>query len=437
MRRGVLASVPLSWQLSIQGAEQVKSKLDEINSAFNRGEISAEEYAKGVREVNRDARAFVNIGNTQKNLFLATHPTLNALTRATSAFASVSRSLLSISNAINLALIARQGLSSRELEIQSRINDILRQLSRETDPEKIAKLNEELGILRAELKQLGDEKTQANITNIIALIGSVGLAAGSLANVIPKLAPVMKFFSGLSGLTVAGGLVGLLTTIGKFAGAFIVGFVAGKIFFDWLFTQLLNWDYIYYSRIEPILTGFVEFFTQTIPNAITTLSSWFVSIFTQTIPQALGVLMGWFERIFTSIETVVNNAITFIKDSVTSFFNDIVRQIVNFVNYVNSIIFKKGSTTSSSGFAGQQGSSVINSLHAANGFEGMINRPTLMTVAENGSEYVSVTPHGKSSGGTTNYFITFQGSLWTTTQLWKEMDRMTKDSYKRRGFTGV
>ena len=43
----------------------------------------------------------------------------------------------------------------------------------------------------------------------------------------------------------------------------------------------------------------------------------------------------------------------------------------------------------------------VGGIAAANGFNGMVNKPTMFLAGERGSEHVQVTPHGRSSGGTT------------------------------------
>jgi len=48
----------------------------------------------------------------------------------------------------------------------------------------------------------------------------------------------------------------------------------------------------------------------------------------------------------------------------------------------------------------------IPQIGAANGFNGMIKKPTMFLVGEQGSEHVQVTPHGKQSGGGTTVNIT-------------------------------
>jgi hypothetical protein len=43
----------------------------------------------------------------------------------------------------------------------------------------------------------------------------------------------------------------------------------------------------------------------------------------------------------------------------------------------------------------------VGGIEAANGFNGMINKPTMFLAGEKGSEHVQITPHGQQSGGTT------------------------------------
>lgn len=352
------------------------------------------------------------------------------MSRSTSILSSISRSYLSILNAINLARLAGQGLSSQELELNSKISDIMRKLAKETDPEKIGLLNEELGILKAQLKEITDQKIQQGLEGIGIGFATISITLSSIVKMLPQIKSMIGFLSALGSLAVPSGFLAVLGAAAAPIIAIAAAIAAAAIGLTFLLGGLKIEPFQTWAKaMEPIFGGLSKFiiklFTIDWPNMIFFLIT------------KLGELQGWFERIFNSVSSVVGNALIFIKDSVTSFFNEIVRQIVNFVNYVNSIIFKKGSKTSTSAFSGQSGSSVVNSLHAATGFEGMITKPTLMTVAESGSEYVSVTPHGRGPSGGPTIIVNVHGSILSERQLFTIVDGYLKDSYKRRGFTGV
>ena len=85
-----------------------------------------------------------------------------------------------------------------------------------------------------------------------------------------------------------------------------------------------------------------------------------------------------------------NSFTSFISEALGNVWNTLGRAWNKFVNFFASL----GNTVSYLG-------SLVG-ITAANGFDGMVNKPTLMLVGEQGSEHVKVTPHGQSSSsGTT------------------------------------
>ena len=78
-------------------------------------------------------------------------------------------------------------------------------------------------------------------------------------------------------------------------------------------------------------------------------------------------------------------------------------------------------------------------IAAANGFNGMANSPTMFLAGEAGSEHVSITPNGGSSKGnnglTVINYITVQGSIKSSQELAKDVDKVMKDTLKRHGWT--
>lgn len=78
---------------------------------------------------------------------------------------------------------------------------------------------------------------------------------------------------------------------------------------------------------------------------------------------------------------------SFIADSLGGVWDTLGRYWNNFVAFFASL----GNTV---GYLGN-----LIGIQAANGYDGMVNKPTLMLVGERGSEHVKVTPHGRSSGG--------------------------------------
>jgi hypothetical protein len=77
-------------------------------------------------------------------------------------------------------------------------------------------------------------------------------------------------------------------------------------------------------------------------------------------------------------------------------------------------------------------------IAAANGFNGDVNGPHLFLAGEAGQEHVSITPNGGSSKGnngpTVINYITVQGSIKSSQELAKDVDKVMKDTLKRHGW---
>ena len=173
-----MANVPLSWKLSISGAEEVKTKLRDVNQQFERGEITTSDYAKELRALGRDARSFNSIQNLQKNIFLASHPGVLKLSKAMSTFGSIARTALTITNALNLSKIASNGINSSLLEAESELAAAMREYNEAVasgDPEKIQLAAEKVAILKQKLEELKEEIKQQDFNGMV-----VAAEAGNL-----------------------------------------------------------------------------------------------------------------------------------------------------------------------------------------------------------------------------------------------------------------
>jgi hypothetical protein len=89
---------------------------------------------------------------------------------------------------------------------------------------------------------------------------------------------------------------------------------------------------------------------------------------------------SWVKERWDSFTSFIANSLGGVWDTLGRYWN-------NFVAFFASL----GNTV---GYLGN-----LIGIQAANGYDGMVNKPTLMLVGERGSEHVKVTPHGRSSGG--------------------------------------
>lgn len=229
-----MAEVPLSWKLSISGAEDVKSKLQDIQNQFQRGGISSTEYAKGLREVNRDARTLTRQSDIQKNVFLAQYPAINQLSRGLSAFNSVASSGLSIMNSLNLMFL-RQGqdttaLSQLEAE-RARIMRDMNKAATEGDWSKYEELKSELMGVDNQIismkKHMDETRWNDQITGVLGFGAAIGMMMTPLLKILPYLGGLrgslidLKILAGQSGIFsgMSKGILGLLGPIAIVAAA--------------------------------------------------------------------------------------------------------------------------------------------------------------------------------------------------------------------------
>lgn len=426
--------VPLEWKLSVQGSNEVKAKLQEINSQFERGEISAGDYAKGLREVNRDARTLTGTTTMQRNIFLSTHPAFNQLSRATSTLASVSRTALTIINAMNLARIASLGASSQQLQIEADIARVMRDLNKETDPAKIASLNEELGILNARLKELKDGNFFEGISNGIILISTAALGLRSGIDLITKLAPALSALSSISFGGVA--LSGIASILGAFvaipAFALAAGFAISE-FFKSIIPGLAKW----HEDTKLILDNF---FLIQIPQALGQAGLFLTNFFLKDLPTWAGTAFTILQEAFTvgwnSIIKITEGAVNGLMAGLESLINGFISVINRMISAYNSVASKLGLPKLSTLGNISLPRVTLPIIAAANGFDGVVNKPTMFLAGEAGSEQVSITPHGQSSSnGNGTIIINVQGSVITERELVNRVDSALKDRLKRRGFT--
>lgn len=217
-----MVEVPLSWKLSVSGAEDVKAKLQDIQNQFNRGEVSSTEYAKGLREVNRDARTLTRQSDIQKNVFLAQYPAVNQLSRGLSAFNSVANAGVSIMNSLNLMFL-RQGQDTTALaKLNSDIAETQRELNKAMmagDWSKVeelkSKLQELTNVKDNMIKDIDNRKLQDWLTGFIGVSLAVGVATREIIKAIPYIQSIIGQLNGVRALLSLTTGAGFLSSLGS------------------------------------------------------------------------------------------------------------------------------------------------------------------------------------------------------------------------------
>src|SRR6185312_8035510 len=208
-------SVPLRWKIMVEGAQQAKQQLADLDQQFSKGQISISDYAKGQRQSLRDVRALNNEQRVQKEVFLASNPALNSLSKSMSTVGAVSNTLLGITNAINLAQLASIGVNEKVTAATQQLAADQRQyqIDLRDFPNDVALHQADLAKIAADQSNLAFVTRQATyqqITDWITLGSSAAISANQIIQTYSTLAPKIKNFS--QGTQDAIGLAGLSGT---------------------------------------------------------------------------------------------------------------------------------------------------------------------------------------------------------------------------------
>lgn len=186
-----MATIPLEWTVKIKGASEVKTTLDQLNAALKAQTISREQYNKALAQGNRVATQSLNVDRYQSNITKAQFPALQKVSRAISTVTSISRSLLTISNALNLAKLTSNAQDEASRDAQLELNRLLRERQQMIDagiasgPAWI-QLNEDIAIatdnLNKSLQEAKDQKWDQMITGIETAVFGIGTIFTNLMN---------------------------------------------------------------------------------------------------------------------------------------------------------------------------------------------------------------------------------------------------------------
>jgi len=404
-----MVAIPLTWHAQIVGAENVKARLSELNAQFDRGEITVQQYATGIRQVNRDSRAFSNTLNIQKNVFLATHPVLNNISRAMSIFGSVSRAAITAINAINIAMIALNtnsaGVAQATADVaqaERELKDILTKFP--ADSKQAIEAMDALRVAQARLA----EETQNRATQIngawLAVFSGFSYVFGRMGEI--AITKVLPFLGGLGGAftTFFGTLRGLFTGGG-----------AGSL------------SALFFSQFLDLIPGMQELQAQ--------FADMMRIFFRETIPTILSeggaLFMQGFQNIFNGIIGLQNLFGKGLVDGI----NSIAQAMIGFINGIISKINSLAKFTKIKIPLIQAPPLLQYSPIAKIGGGGGAVFPQGISPATNPGEFLSPRSTGGGGGTTIVQQITVQGSIVTENEMRSNFDKWLKDALKAIGFS--
>lgn len=456
-----MVSIPLEWTLSVKGGSQVKSTMNDLDSAFKRGQISQDDYNSSLSQLNRTALRGINVNRYRNNILLAEYPNLLRVSRALSTVTSITRTLLTISNALNLSKIAGQGVDTESTRIQTELNKEKR-LQNELEKQGLKgskewilskeRENILLGEQRDHIQQIKDQNFNEWLTTIssLSLITSTSISAMAKSFGVLKAAIVLIPTAALIGLSAILTGISSLFSSSLFTGGLaffasqLLGLIPGmnelrKSFHDWL-KSIGTLDATWLDK------GVTKFFRIDMPlaigNAGIALTQFFLTDLPNWASNGTRFVVDLFGSMWAGIQDFFTNGFQFITNQIIKFWGWIQKFAADVVSLFKSLSFGGGSGGGSS----YSGSNVfanpwgINTTpkKSATGFDGMVNGPTMFLAGEAGPEQVSITPGGRNSanGGGNTVIINVAGSVITEKRLAYIVDQYQKQNLKSRGFTG-
>ena len=452
--------VDIRYKFSTTGTDEVKSELDQLADAFHRAKAAGGSFSKEQRALTPVMNGVINQTRLENRLFLAQHPNLLKISRVISTVTSLSRSLLTIMNAINISKIRSQQVDAAGLLAEREINAIRREQNEELaklNPsiEKLADIQERLNVALAieveRIQAIKDAEFDEFFTQISTSIFTFSMAYAAFSKHIKS---IVGFFAGIGGAAgLAGGAIALLTS-GVAAFFAIPALVTALPLFVSQFLSLipgmkeLRISFGEFMKSLGTLDGtwldvaIPKFFNEDIPlaigNAGIALSQFFLTDLPLWSGIGLELLKTAFITTFNGIISAINFGVNSVISGINLIINGAISAINSFISAINRILTRArlGTIPLIPSFSGIP---TVNLplIAAAKGFNGMVNSPTMFLAGEAGPEQVSITPNGGGrSGGGNTLIINVGGSVVTERKLAQIVDQYQKQNLKSRGFTG-
>jgi len=446
------AGAEFRYRITVENADDVKRAFGEIQNQYRQGITTQRESAEATRDLAREARVLTNEHRAQAQIFVASHPALMQLNNTMQVFAGTARTALSVINALNLAQLAFAGQSDKVLQLQQQLVEVNRQILRDqtANPQALQLDYQKRADVMNQLAQAQKEFAFQQAQTAVILSSSSIMIASDIINIVKNFDTLKSSYVALKAAMASSGIADWLSNPYVAVAAAIA-----------IATILIvtNWDKI---------TAAWKSFQQTMSQGMVWLAGNFAPSFqkvwrdsTAFALTAFSALDAGFKTIWGSIQSVATGAWTALKAGFVSFWNGLaivsnsgIRTIVGGIQtFVNSIVSAINTLISwydaAAGRFGLPAIALVPSVAlpvpqiplvaAAQGFEGVVSRPTMFLAGEGGrSESISIRPSNSGVGtGSTSVTIIVQGNLATQQQFFRDVDRYFKTQARRYGFNGL
>ena len=453
------APIDITYKFSSEGTDQVKSDLDQLSDAFNRAKASGGQFGKEQRALSSAVSRRIGEDRLQNRLLLAQHPSLLKASRIMSTLSSITRGLLTVQNALNLAKLNSNTIDIEGEASERRVNELTREMNNELkklhpNMQKVADIQEQINIELATNAERIQALKDSKFSEWFTMLTSIVFTASTVFGIFRKdLSTFAKVFTTIGGaIASAGGALAILGTavtaffaipalvsaLPLFASRFL-DLIPGmkelqKSFGEWM-RSLGTLDATWLDEAVP------KFFNEDIPlavgNAGIALSQFFLTDLPLWSGIGLELLKTAFITTFNGIISAINFGVNSVISGINLIINGAISAINSFISAINRILTRArlGTIPLIPSFSGIP---TVNLplIAAAKGFNGMVNSPTMFLAGEAGPEQVSITPNSGRSGSGNTIIINVGGSVVTERKLAQIVDQYQKQNLKSRGFTG-
>lgn len=432
--------------------EEAKQQLAFLDEQYQKGEISALQYAKAQNQVGSQLGQVTRQGTLQGRMWLSQHPTISMLSRTMSGFNRVLMAATQAMTLMNTASLLMRTNDSSLIDLNNQLAEATRNYNAAITTEDREKWAREQARIADELTRTKEQMSQDTIQGISSFAIGVGsIAVSSITAAIGLKSAGVGFGIFAAGAKIAaGGLRMIWAALGPVGLALIALSIIIPLIID-------NWD-----AITAAFSGFAEYLSNTfapVLDFITTHWKTLLIVFTgglgalallfienwDTITQGLSdawnTITSGLSSFWEGFQSITTGAVDAIVSTVTGMVDRIIGAVKNALDWLAKLPgdIAKGigntlfgsSSKSSSGATVKKGSA---GLHA------VTSGPEVFMAGEGGTrEEVIIRPLGQSTGGGSsggNVYVTIhnEGSVIAERDLEGMINRYGIRQARRHGW---
>lgn len=424
-----MVEIPVAYKIFVSGGQAAEQEFRRLKQELEAGNITWEQYRQQTRQVNQGLRMVQNQSSQSRRIFNAMNPEIRNLGRAMSGFSSIMRTVVTIQTALNIATLASQGSNSRLAEVQAEVAQAQREVNKavhefgEKSPEHEDALDR-LNVAYSRLKETQDQIAQQNFSNILTAASSFAILGSHMATIItrsPRMVSALRAIGGA--MWVAAGPIALVAAavaaVG-FAISLLIGHVTGK-------NPLVD----FFRDFWPEAADAIEDFQKKWSQGVDIIARAF-QLAGDALGQTWANITTGFVAFWNGVATIANKAMTGIVGGIQSFINGIIAGVERALNALAKLGGGGGVSLPRVSIPVPQ----IPMIAAADGFSGIVTRPTTFLAGEAGPESVNITPSrgGHRAGGDTYVHIEVHGSLLRERDIGRIADEYHVAGLRKRGF---